>query len=52
MANVAAACERLRSADVEVTLVKDGDHRLSDPHDLERLCDVLAGLLSRLAAHS
>ncbi|MFQ5984760.1 MAG: alpha/beta fold hydrolase, partial [Alphaproteobacteria bacterium] len=28
--------ERLRSEDVVVTLVKDGDHRLSRPEDLER----------------
>ncbi len=42
--------ERLRSDDVEVTLVKAGEHRLSEPHDLDRLCAVLAGLLNRLAA--
>jgi dipeptidyl aminopeptidase/acylaminoacyl peptidase len=42
--------ERLRSADVEVTLVKSGEHRLSEPHDLDRLCAVLAGLLGRLGA--
>lgn len=29
--------ERLRSADVEVQLVKSGDHRLSEPADLQRL---------------
>jgi pimeloyl-ACP methyl ester carboxylesterase len=29
--------ERLRSSDVVFTLVKDGDHRLSRPQDLERL---------------
>jgi len=37
---------RLESADVETTLVKSGDHRLSDPADLERLAaawDDLAG---------
>jgi hypothetical protein len=44
--------ERLRSGDVEVTLVKAGEHRLSEPHDLDRLCAVLAGLLNRLAAQS
>lgn len=42
--------ERLRSADVEVTLVKDGEHRLSEPHDLKRLTHVLDGLLVRLEA--
>ncbi|MDX1423950.1 MAG: alpha/beta hydrolase [Kiloniellales bacterium] len=42
--------ERIESRDVEVTLVKDGDHRLSEPHDLARLCDCVAGLIARLAA--
>ncbi|MGZ9034760.1 MAG: alpha/beta fold hydrolase [Rhodospirillales bacterium] len=42
--------ERLRSADVEVTLVKAGEHRLSEPHDLDRLCTVLSALLVRLSA--
>jgi pimeloyl-ACP methyl ester carboxylesterase len=42
--------ERLRSKDVEVLLLKAGEHRLSEPHDLDRLCAVLAGLLHRLAA--
>ena len=41
--------ERLRSNDVEVTLVKSGEHRLSEPHDLDSLCAVLAGLLDWLA---
>ena len=36
--DVAAA---LRSADVQVTLVKDGDHRLSRPEDLALLTTVL-----------
>lgn len=40
--------ERLRSTDIEITLVKDGDHRLSRPEDLERLCDVLERLLRGL----
>jgi pimeloyl-ACP methyl ester carboxylesterase len=42
--------ERLESDDVAVTLVKNGDHRLSTPHDIarlvtvvERLCQILAG---------
>jgi pimeloyl-ACP methyl ester carboxylesterase len=37
----------LTSKDVEVTLIKNGDHRLSEPADLRRLTDVLAGLLDR-----
>lgn len=42
--------ERLRAKDVEVTLVKAGEHRLSEPHDLDRLCAVLERLLDRLGA--
>ncbi len=34
----------LRSADVQVTLVKDGDHRLSRAQDIALLLDVLAAL--------
>ncbi|MAF47749.1 MAG: alpha/beta hydrolase [Rhodospirillales bacterium] len=41
--------ERLRSDDVEVTLVKAGDHRLSEPEDLARLCRTLESLLDRLS---
>jgi pimeloyl-ACP methyl ester carboxylesterase len=37
--------ERLRSADVRLTLVKDGDHRLSRPGDIALLLDTVAGLL-------
>ena len=40
--------DRLRSDDVEVTLVKAGEHRLSEPHDLDRLCDTLELLLRRV----
>ena len=32
--------QKLRSADVELHLIKDGDHRLSGDHDLARLCRV------------
>jgi len=39
--------EKLRSADVEVILVKEGDHRLSEPEDLERLGRTLAALLDQ-----
>lgn len=37
-----------RSRDVEISLVKAGDHRLSEPHDLDRLCRTLEILLSEL----
>jgi pimeloyl-ACP methyl ester carboxylesterase len=37
--------ERLTGADVQVLLVKDGDHRLSRPADLALLGRTLAGLL-------
>jgi len=38
--------ENLRSDDVEVILIKGGDHRLSEDHDLERLKRTVVGLLS------
>ena len=41
--------ESLLSSDVELQLVKSGDHRLSEPQDLERLTDTLQALLDRLA---
>jgi len=41
--------DRLDSTDVELTLVKDGDHRLSEPTDLARLLGVLEGCLRTLA---
>jgi pimeloyl-ACP methyl ester carboxylesterase len=37
--------ERVTGADVQVILVKDGDHRLSRPPDLALLCRTLAPLL-------
>ena len=40
--------EKLRSSDVEVTLVKSGDHRLSEAVDLIRLTDVLAQLAAQI----
>ncbi len=40
--------EQLRSTDVEITLVKDGAHRLSEPDDLDRLCETLDALRRRL----
>jgi len=38
----------LTSRDVEVQLVKDGDHRLSTPRDLARLTSTLEALLDAL----
>jgi pimeloyl-ACP methyl ester carboxylesterase len=38
--------ERLASRDVAVTLVKDGDHRLSTPADLARLAQTLDALMA------
>ncbi len=40
--------EKLRSEDVEIALVKDGEHRMSEPDDLERICDTLDSLLRGL----
>lgn len=40
--------EKLRSSDVEVQLVKSGDHRLSEPADLARLVATVEALLTRL----
>lgn len=40
--------ERLQSRDVELTLVKGGGHRLSEPVDLARLTHTLEGLLGVL----
>jgi len=37
--------ERVTPPDVQVTLIKDGDHRLSRPQDLSLLLRTLAGLL-------
>ena len=41
-----AIAERLASADVQVTLVKDGEHRLSRPTDLDLLTATLEELLA------
>jgi pimeloyl-ACP methyl ester carboxylesterase len=40
--------ERLRSRDVEMLFVKNGDHRLSEPKDLQRLTHVVGLLLDQL----
>jgi len=36
--------ERLASDDVTVTLIKDGDHRLSRPQDLDKLVEAVEGI--------
>lgn len=40
--------EKLQSDDVELTLVKAGDHRLSEPHDLARLTAALDRMTERV----
>jgi pimeloyl-ACP methyl ester carboxylesterase len=45
-----ALLERLASDDVVLTLIKDGDHRLSRPEDLERIVAALEGILAEAAA--
>ncbi len=40
--------ERLRSQDVETLFVKNGDHRLSESEDLNRLCRTVGRLLDQL----
>jgi|TARA_B110000438_G_scaffold287888_1_gene320704 pimeloyl-ACP methyl ester carboxylesterase len=40
--------KNIRSQNVEVLFVKGGDHRLSEPRDLDRLCLILNNLLSKL----
>jgi pimeloyl-ACP methyl ester carboxylesterase len=44
--------ERLTTEDVIVNLIKDGDHRLSRPQDLARLCAAVEELLQLSAASS
>jgi pimeloyl-ACP methyl ester carboxylesterase len=39
---------QLRSEDVEVQLVKSGDHRMSEPGDLARLCTTIEELLKTI----
>lgn len=36
--------ERIEGSDVQLALIKDGDHRLSRPEDLTRLCATIDGL--------
>lgn len=42
-----ALTTRLASEDVVLTLVKDGDHRLSRPEDIERLKSAIDGLIEQ-----
>ncbi|MEK9795415.1 MAG: alpha/beta fold hydrolase [Alphaproteobacteria bacterium] len=42
----------LTSRDVELILVKDGDHRLSEPHDLDRLTWVVERLCLQISDNS
>ena len=44
--------DRLVSDDVEVTLIKAGDHRLSEPDDLARLFQAIDRLTDQLSAES
>jgi pimeloyl-ACP methyl ester carboxylesterase len=37
--------ERVKSRDVEIQFVKAGDHRLSEPHDLDRLTRTVGNML-------
>jgi len=39
--------QHLQSQDAELLLVKHGDHRLSEPRDIERMQQTLAGLIDR-----
>jgi len=43
--------ERLTGDDVRITLVKDGDHRLSRPQDLALLSGVVAAFFPQIAPH-
>ncbi|MGC1178590.1 MAG: alpha/beta hydrolase [Methyloceanibacter sp.] len=45
--HVLALVDLLQASDVELTLVKDGDHRLSRPEDLRRLTATIAALVER-----
>ncbi len=40
--------EQLKTDDVEVQLVKSGDHRLSEPHDIARLLRTVDALMEQL----
>jgi pimeloyl-ACP methyl ester carboxylesterase len=38
---------QLRSADVQLTVIKGGGHRLSEPHEIETILRTVGGLLER-----
>ena len=40
--------DRLRSGDVQMTIVKGGGHRLSEPHEIEIILAAVDGLLERI----
>lgn len=42
--------QAVESQDVEITFVKNGGHRLSEPHDLSRLVRTVEALLDQVAA--
>ena len=44
--------EVLTSDDVEFVLIKDGDHRLSEPRDLARMVEIVERLCDQVAARS
>ena len=37
--------QQLRSPDAQLTIVKGGGHRLSEPHEIDAILHTLAGLL-------
>ena len=39
--------ETLRSPDIEVTLIKNGDHRLSDPAAIDKMLQAIESIISR-----
>ncbi len=49
-AHATALMERFAHDDAVLTLVADGDHRLSRPEDIERLTRAVAGLIERYTA--
>ena len=36
--------DRLHSADVQVTVIKGGGHRLSEPHEIDAICRAVAAI--------
>ena len=39
----------VRSSDVQVTVIKGGGHRLSEPHEIDTILSTVAGLLEQIA---